>query len=447
VSILAGFAFLALQSGAVMTILALALEDLGTSTDVGSTMAVFLAGNLVGMSVVGVLCRWVRPGRVVLMCMFAGATGLALAAVARGLPIFLLGRAMQGVGNGACMVALYVITAVAFGGPSRSRLLRGISTAWMLPTIVGPWVAGIGAEQLGWRAVFAVGAAGLVIAGLLAGVTARRVPGLHNTVRPRVVAASALAAVGVCGLQLLPFESLGLLLIGAVCCAALILVGAAVMLPRRTLALGRGVPTGIALRGILAGAFFGVEAWVPLLLIERDGLTAEHAGLVIGSGGICWIAGAWFQGWRRTPDATGSRIRVLFGACLVTGSGITGVALVAALGGSPVEVGLCWAVACLGMGAAMPGISILVFDQSAKNEYAESSVGLQSSDALGCALVVATCGVLFAVLHSVAVDVAYGAVFALGAALAVGAAAVAPRLRPVLITNSADGRQPTPMAP
>jgi MFS family permease len=429
-AVLAAFVLLALQSGAIMTVLALALDDLGFSTDVGSTMAFFLAANLIGMSAGGLLCRWLPPGLVVLTCMLIGAGGLGVGAAAPDLVVFLVGRSLQGMGNGACMVALYVIAAAGFEGVARGRLLRGISTAWMLPTIAGPALAGAVAEQLGWRAVFGAGAAGLVGAGLLVVAASGGLRGVRSQVLPRVVAAAGVAAAGVCGLQLLPAGPIALSIAVGFALALLVVSGAHVMLPPQTLALGRGAPSGIALRGLLAGAFFGVEAWVPLLLIEQGRLSADRAGLLIGVGGICWVVGAWSNGARRTDALAPHRVGGLVGACVVIAVGMAGLAISAASSASPAFVGVAWSVACFGMGAALPVISILVFDQTSAGEYAVASVGLQSSDALGCAAVVAVCGLLFAVVHPIAAEAAYAAVFGLGGLVAVVAVFAAPRLAP-----------------
>lgn len=435
-AVLAAFVLLALQSGAIMTILAFALADLGSSTDIGSTMTLFLAANLVGMSVGGLLCRWLAPGRVVLVCMLAGAIGLGIGAAADDLATFLGGRALQGAGNGACMVALYVIAAAGFEGSARGRLLRGIATAWMLPTIVGPAMAGVLAEHLGWRSVFLIGAAGLVVAGLLVGASSGGLAAVRSTVLPRVVAAAAAAAAGVCGMQLLPAGSALLTAISGLGLAAVVGFGARAMLPPRTLILGRGAPSGIALRGILAGAFFGIEAWVPLLLIEQCGLSADLAGLMIGLGGLSWIVGAWYRGGRRSEDSLSARGRGLLSACVVLTAGIGGLAAGAVLGSSPVLIGTAWVVACFGMGAALPLISILVFDQSLPAEFAGASVGLQSSDALGCAVVVALCGAVFAAVHPHASSAAYAAVFGLGGVVALISVFAAPRLAPIRAASS-----------
>lgn len=50
------------------------------------------------------------------------------------------------------------------------------------------------------------------------------------------------------------------------------------LLPPGTLRASPGLPTAILMRGILAGSFFGAEAFVPLMLIEERGLATALAG-------------------------------------------------------------------------------------------------------------------------------------------------------------------------
>ena len=58
------------------------------------------------------------------------------------MPVLLLGRALQGLGFGAAIVALYVVIGRAYPEHLRPRVFTALSGAWVVPGIVGPLVAG-----------------------------------------------------------------------------------------------------------------------------------------------------------------------------------------------------------------------------------------------------------------------------------------------------------------
>ncbi|MFD2355094.1 MFS transporter [Nonomuraea ferruginea] len=92
--------------------------------------------------------------------------GMALAGAATGKEMFLLARAVQGLGAGPTVVALYVMIARVYPQDVRPRVFAALSAAWVLPSMIGPSVAGFVAEHLGWRWVF-YGIIPLVVPALL----------------------------------------------------------------------------------------------------------------------------------------------------------------------------------------------------------------------------------------------------------------------------------------
>ena len=70
------------------------------------------------------------------------------------MPVLLLGRAFQGLGFGAAIVALYVVIGRAYPEHMRPRVFTALSGAWVVPGIVGPLVAGLITDAFGWRWVF-----------------------------------------------------------------------------------------------------------------------------------------------------------------------------------------------------------------------------------------------------------------------------------------------------
>ncbi len=49
------------------------------------------------------------------------------------------------------------------------------------------------------------------------------------------------------------------------------------------------------MRGILTFAFFGVDAYIALALVDGRGLTATQAGISLTAATITWTAGSWVQ--------------------------------------------------------------------------------------------------------------------------------------------------------
>ena len=79
------------------------------------------------------------------------AAGLVIGAAAPTMLLLVIGRAVQGLGAGAVSAA--AVTTVARGYPAdeRPRVFALMSTAWVVPSLVGPAVSGVIAETVGWR--------------------------------------------------------------------------------------------------------------------------------------------------------------------------------------------------------------------------------------------------------------------------------------------------------
>ena len=63
-----------------------------------------------------------------------------------------------------------------------------------------------------------------------------------------------------------------------------------------TLRAAHGLPAVIALRGLAASAFFGTEAFLPLVFSQQHALSPTWSGLAISVGALGWFSGSWYQG-------------------------------------------------------------------------------------------------------------------------------------------------------
>ena len=67
------------------------------------------------------------------------------------------------------------------------------------------------------------------------------------------------------------------------------------LLPAGTLLARRGLPMGMAARGLLAFSFFGTEAFVPLGASVLRGASPTRSGLALTGGALGWITASWVQ--------------------------------------------------------------------------------------------------------------------------------------------------------
>ncbi|WP_104816337.1 MFS transporter [Kitasatospora sp. MMS16-BH015] len=326
--------------------------------------------------------------------------GLVVAGTAVNMWLFVAGRAIQGLGGGLVIVALYVVVGRAFPERLRPKVFAAFSAAWVLPSIVGPVVSGAVTQHLGWRWVFLAVPALIVLPLAVMGPALRRAEkrqpsGLGAEIDRRRTGLAAMAALGAGLLQYAGQRLDPWALVPAAAGAGLLFPAVVRLLPAGALRAARGLPTVILLRGVAAGAFFAAEAFIPLMMVTQRGLSPTMAGLTLTSGGLSWALGSWLQG---RPGADRHREALIRLGFVLTAVAIAGAALVL-VPGAPVWVAaVFWAVGGIGMGLAVASISVLMMKLSAPEDAGANSASLQMSDALGNVLLIGLAGVLFSAL-------------------------------------------------
>ncbi|HYW87214.1 MAG TPA: MFS transporter, partial [Chloroflexota bacterium] len=90
------------------------------------------------------------------------------------------------------------------------------------------------------------------------------------------------------------------------------------LLPRQTLVLGPGLPSGTALRFLLAFGFFGAEALIPLGLTMLRAVPPTVVGVALSVAAVAWISASWLQERVDTHDrGVGRSARVYFGLAVL----------------------------------------------------------------------------------------------------------------------------------
>lgn len=396
----------AFEALAVATAMPVAAQSLGGLRSYGLAFSLFLTTSLLGIVIGGAWCDRVgaRAPLFTALLLFTG--GLLLSGVANSFPVILVGRAISGAGGGLEIVALFVVIAMVYPESTRPRVFAAVSAAWVLPSVIGPPIAGFLATQVSWRAVFlVVPPLALVPPLTLWRRLRRRGPDVTGN-GPTTVAPGGLIGLILRGLGLAGGAALlqyGLLGAGSLPALPVIAAGLAMLvsslprlLPSGTLRLARGLPSVIVMRSLLASAYFGVETFVPLMLVEGRRLSPTMAGLALTAGAVGWALGSWFQGWPRLTIQRSTLVGI--------GGTVVGLAslLLAPTGLAVVPVWVVpvvWTIGGVGMGMAMSSTSVLTLQLSQPGEEGRNSSGLQIGDSLGSVLGIGGAAAVFAALH------------------------------------------------
>ena len=397
----------AFEALAVSTAMPVVARALGGLRSYGLAFSLFLTMQLLGTVLAGGWSDVRGPRGPIVSGLGLFAAGLVVCGTAVTFPMLLAGRVVAGVGGGFMVVALYVVVARSYPESLRPTVFGWISAAWVLPSVVGPPIAGWLASQVTWRAVFLVVPPMAVLA-LLALVPQLRhlgggggdaeAPGGQGGVAHRGLLGLALA-VGATLLQWAAQEVRDLrpLVVAALAVGAVLLVVSLPrLLPPGALRLRRGLPTVVAVRGLFTCCFFAAETFVPLMLVTERGLRPALAGVALTGGAVGWAAGSWAQSRPRLPVSRPT--------LLVAGAGVlTVVVALLPLGVLPSVpaylVAPLWLVAGFGMGLGMTTTSVLLLDLSPEAEQGRNTAALQVSDALGGVLGIGAAGAVFAALH------------------------------------------------
>ncbi len=388
--------------------------------------------------------------------LFAGLGAFALAqavsALAPTMPVFVAGRALSGTAEALVDTALMVLVGQALPESLRAKVFASFAAAWVLPSLLGPGVAG-GLDALaGWRIVVLGPLLVAPVAVLLVRPAVRRThPGTRSAAEPgsrgRVAASVLLAA----GLAVTTFSApllaapggrgpgLGLVATGVV----LVVLGAARALPRGTARLARGVPAVLGTRLLVAAAFTGVGAVIPLMLVTIRGASTALAGTSLSVTGTMWAFGSWLSSTERVQRGLGPAARVRLGALLIA-LGATGPALIA-LDVVGLVAGMSgWAAAATGMGILSPTLSTELLRRAPRTEHGRASAAQGLAVSTGVALQTGLVGAVVAWLGSSTGGVAFAGLMAGGAGTALVVALAAGRLADGPLADGAGGDGATP---
>ena len=390
----------AFEALAVATILPKVVASLGGLSFYGWSFSAYMLATIVSLILAGDAADRRGPARPFVIGVSLFVAGLLLAGTASSMLTFVLSRGVQGLGAGTLASVAYVCLGRGYPEQVKPRMIAMLASAWVVPGLVGPPLAGIIANFAGWRWVFLGLIPLLPLATLLVLPSLRKLTYTAPSASwnlPRLIAALGLvigAGMTLAGLQI-PLLPLAI---------AVSLAGLAVgipslrrILPPGTLQARAGLPAAIATMGLLSLGFFGADAFLPLTLISIRGQNTLFAGAALTASTLAWTVGSWLQA--RLAGRQSRRLLVTIGLLLIV-LGIAGIGCVL-LPGVPVALAIIsWGIGGLGMGLAYSTVSLVVLETAPADQQGAATASMELASVLGSALGTGLGGVIIAVVAS-----------------------------------------------
>ncbi|MFE4975940.1 MFS transporter [Kitasatospora sp. NPDC056651] len=381
VMFLTGFAALA-----VVPTLPTAAEDLDGVSLFPVVAGCFVAASLLGGVMGGHWADRAGARRPLAAGMVLSVVTLLVSATSTSIWQLAAGRFVDGLAAG--MVGVSVNTAIGQAYPERlrPRMLAMMSTSWIIPSLVGPPLAGLVSEWWSWRVVF-YGLAVLSLLPTLALVVVLRgrssaeefTPSDEHPSRPPLLIAATLslgAALGQYGVSGWDARHLLFVAVGL----GLLVFFAPRLLPVGTWRAARGLPTTVLLRGLASGTYFTVEAFLPLMLITERHTAAVVVGVSFTLSAVLWAGASWVQG-RLLQDVPRHRM-VSIGAVIMMAS--TVLAAAGTLDAVPtLAAAAAMPLAAVGMGLLDPCLTVLSLSHSPAGRQGYASSAMQTNQNLG----------------------------------------------------------------
>jgi MFS family permease len=377
----------AFEGLAVPTVLPATLDDLGGLFLYGWAFSAYWLTNLIGITLAGVEADRRGPLLPFLAGTVCFAIGLVVAGLAPSMEWVVAGRAIQGLGGGAIGSIIYFAIARGYSAPAQPRMIAVISSAWVVPGLLGPALAGYITQESSWRWAFLALAPLLPIAAIaVAAPLARLRVGeaaeggdsmgtVRDALQLAIGAAALLGALTSPSLLVgVPAAALGVLLVRGPLQR---------LLPLGSLTAQPGRGAAIAVLALVTVSFLGVEAFVPLAVSSLRGAGPIAGGLSLSAAAVTWAAGSWVQA-RLAPHRSRRAMAAAGLGLILAGIALETLVPITAL--PPVQLAaMAWAVAGLGMGLAFSTATLVCIETAPQGGEGATSAAIQLANGLGIA--------------------------------------------------------------
>lgn len=410
--------YFTLTIGIILTITAVAFEGLAVTTVApllaselngmelyGWVFSAYLLAQLIGTILAGQYVDQHGPTLPFIIALLLFGLGLFGATVASNMFIMIVARALQGLGAGALINCIYTSITIRYPDSLRAQILAAFSSAYVLPALIGPYIAGVIAEHLSWRFVFGGIIPILLVSAILTIPTFKKIISKRNTERKSQFLSPIVLTIStgmlITGLGWLPkMSGVVLSIIGSV----ILFFPLRSLLPPGTFISRSGLPAIIASRGLFMACYWGTQTYIVLMLTSVKGFAVDIAGLVVASASVSWSLAAWLQAkFDKKDHGQGRRKRVIVGVGLMV-LGISAVMPIVWISSTTTSIIIAVTsqiVMGFGIGLANPTSSAIAFEFASSGAEGKISADLQIADTFTPAVGIGIGGALIAISKAV----------------------------------------------
>ncbi len=397
-----------------------AVRELNGERWYGATFSLLMLGQLVGTAALGNTIDSRGPVSGFVAGLGALIGGLVLGGSAGQISILLVSRFLVGIGAGAIFTVGFATVGLGYPDAIRPRVNAAVSSAWVLPGLVGPGLSGWLTDRYTWRlALFGVIPIAVIAGAIVMPALPRKVHAVREVVGQvvgEVVGSDTNNATPVVAppdpfwrlsqrrrtaFGVMVSAGIGLVLSGLQTMTGrngstgigwmLVLAGGGLMLgalrggllPRATFRASNGLGATVAATGLLIAGYSGAEAFLPLALQRLRGLTSAQAGLALSLAAVSWSIGSWVHGRRPATLRVGRNAPI---AVVVVATGVMAAALLAWSAFPLWAMLVFWGAGAFGMGLVFNLLSERPFQLVETNRIGIVSSAVQIANALGAAI-------------------------------------------------------------
>lgn len=387
----------------IATIMPAMVSDLSGVELVGWSLAVYELGAISAGAAAGRLVSYVPLRTNMIVAALLYAAGALICAASPAMPIFLLGRVIEGLGGGALVSLAFVSVERLFRPAIWPQLFAIMSAIWGVAAFTGPLLGALTAEHLTWRWAFGIfSIAGFAMAALsfvmLTGPSTkveRRGESLPPPFPflPLGCLAVAVMLIAGAGVSIEAVRSAILLILGL---AGLVLffrldarVPEARLFPSQLFDWRSKVGSGMTMIATFSIATCSFAIYGPLILTSLHGISVLTAGYIIAAESISWSVLSILVA--NAPPHR-ERMIIVVGALMVA-AGLAGFAYAVPAGSIPLILA-CAVLQGGGFGIAYPFVTRIIVAAAPEGERTIASSAVPTMQRIGYAVGAALCGIV-----------------------------------------------------